>query len=209
MAEFNQTWTGAPCSIEQFRHDAGVLAGVDLLGGDVADMIWGRPAVTVLGIDCPPVAGSTGAIQAAARARISLRVPPGMDPTRAQAALVDHLRSVGPWHVRLDVGPELAGAPFTASVDGPAFRAMAAAMHDIYRRDVTVQGDGGSIPLCNVLQETFPDAEILLLGVEEPLCRIHASNDSVDLTEIENMALVETLFLLNYATTATGRDTAG
>jgi cysteinylglycine-S-conjugate dipeptidase len=57
-------------------------------------------------------------------------------------------------------------------------------MREVYGRDVTLQGDGGSIPLCNVLQETFPDAEIMPLGVEEPLCLIHAPNESVDPSEI-------------------------
>ena len=58
-----QTWTGAPYPPEQFRSDAGVLEGVSLLGdGSVSDMLWARPAVTVLGIDCPAVTGSTAAI---------------------------------------------------------------------------------------------------------------------------------------------------
>ena len=39
----------------------------------------------------------------------------------------------------------------------------------------------------------------MLIGVEEPLCLIHAPNESVDPAEIENMALVEALFLQNYA----------
>ena len=64
---------------EQFRKDANVLDGVDLLGGDIADMIWARPAVTVLGIDCPAIAGCTAAIQPEARALISLRIPPGVE----------------------------------------------------------------------------------------------------------------------------------
>jgi cysteinylglycine-S-conjugate dipeptidase len=72
---------------------------------------------------------------------------------------------------------------------------MSEAMEAFYGRDVTLQGDGGSIPLCNVFRETFPDAEIMLLGVEEPLCLIHGPNESVDPREIESMALVEALFL--------------
>lgn len=56
-------------------------------------------------------------------------------------------------------------------------------------------GQGGSIPLCNVLAQTFPKAEIVLMGVEEPLCRIHAPNESVDPREIENIAVAEALFL--------------
>ena len=60
-------------------------------------------------------------------------------------------------------------------------------------------GQGGSIPLCNVLAGQFPDAEIALIGVEEPGCLIHAPNESVDPSEIANMALVEALFLQRYA----------
>jgi cysteinylglycine-S-conjugate dipeptidase len=76
---------------------------------------------------------------------------------------------------------------------------LTAAMAEAYGRDVTLLGQGGSIPLCTVFQETFPDAEIMLLGVEEPLCLIHAPNESVDPTEIEHMALVEALFFHKYA----------
>ena len=72
-------------------------------------------------------------------------------------------------------------------------------MRDAYGVDPVVQGQGGSIPLCNVFAETFPQAEIMLMGVEEPLCLIHAPNESVDPTEIATMALVEALFLQRYA----------
>ena len=64
---------------------------------------------------------------------------------------------------------------------------------------MSTEGQGGSIPLCNVFKETFPDAEIMLMGVEEPKSLMHAPNESVDPSEIENMALVEALFLEKYA----------
>jgi acetylornithine deacetylase/succinyl-diaminopimelate desuccinylase-like protein len=196
----SQSWDGAEYPPEQFRKDANVLDGVDLIGaGRVSDLLWARPAATVLGIDCPPVVGSSAAIQPQARARINLRVPPGMDAKEAQTALIEHLQSVAPWNVQLEFEREADGEPFAGSLDGPAFEAMSAAMKDAYGRDVTLEGQGGSIPLCNVFQETFPDAEIMLIGVEEPLCLIHAPNESVDPSEIEHMALVEALFLQNYA----------
>jgi hypothetical protein len=53
--------------------------------------------------------------------------------------------------------------------------------------------------LCNVFEETYPDAELILMGVEEPLALIHAPNESVDPTEIASMALAEALFLQRYA----------
>ena len=196
----NQTWSGAEYTVAQFRTDANVLDGVDTLGdGRVSDMVWARPAATILGIDCPPVVGSTSAIQPRARARINLRVPPGTDPRTAQDLLTEHLKAVAPWNARVDVEREADGAPFTGSLDGPAYDAMSEAMKAVYARDVIQQGQGGSIPLCNVFQDTFPDAEILLIGVEEPLCLIHAPNESVAPSEIQDMALVEALFLQNYA----------
>ena len=82
----------------------------------------GTAAATVLGIDCPPVIGSSASIQPEARARINLRVPPGMDAKLAQDALIDHLTSVAPWHV----GSTSSGKP-TVSLSslrwtGPAMR---------------------------------------------------------------------------------------
>jgi hypothetical protein len=51
----------------------------------------------------------------------------------------------------------------------------------------------------NVIAETFPDAEIILMGVEEPRCLIHAPNESVDPAELERIALAEAIFLERYA----------
>ncbi|MFC8898028.1 dipeptidase [Streptomyces cinereoruber] len=194
-------WQGVDYPAEQFRADAGVLDGVSLVGtGSVADELWARPAVTVLGIDCPPVVGSSAAVQARVRARVSLRIPPGIDADDALRALTDHLTSAAPWGARVEVEPESAGRPFRARTDGPAYRALATAFREAYGKDMVRAGQGGSIPLCNVLAAHFPDAEIALIGVEEPGCLIHAPNESVDPSEIERMALTEALFLGGYAT---------
>jgi cysteinylglycine-S-conjugate dipeptidase len=197
--ESDASWHGVDYPAEQFRADAHVLDGVELIGdGRVQDMLWSRTAVTVLGIDCPPVVGSAAAVPAQARARVSLRVPPGIDAQRAQDALIAHLHAVTPWHARVKVEPEAQGQPFTAQTDGPAYAAMGDALAEAFGRPATTEGQGGSIPLCNVLHDTFPDAEIMLLGVEEPRCLIHAPNESVDPAEIERMAVAEALFLASY-----------
>lgn len=194
------TWEGAGYDERQFRTDAGVLDGVPLTGtGSVADRLWARPAVTVLGIDCPPVVGSAAAVPPTARARVSLRIPPGTDAAAAQRALTDHLTEAAPWGVRVEVEPESAGSPFRAATDGAAYRALGEAMQAVYGKPMTYLGQGGSIPLCDVLADAYPSAEIILMGVEEPQCLIHAPNESVDPSEIQHMAQVEALFLHAYA----------
>jgi acetylornithine deacetylase/succinyl-diaminopimelate desuccinylase-like protein len=195
-----QTWTGVDYPPEQFRRDANVLHGVDLIGsGSVADMLWARPAVTVLGIDVPPVIGSASAVQASAAARVSLRLPPGLVGKTAQDALIEHLQKRVPWNLHCEIERVAVGDPFVGSLEGPAFESLKAALEESYGRALATAGQGGSIPLCNVLAETFPDAEIFLMGVEEPRCLIHAPNESVDPSEIEHVALAEALFLERYA----------
>jgi acetylornithine deacetylase/succinyl-diaminopimelate desuccinylase-like protein len=199
-----QTWTGVEYSAEQFRADANVLDGAQLMGdGTVSDMLWARPSATVLGIDVPPVIGSSAAIQASAAARVSLRIPNGIQGKQAQDAMIAHLERRVPWGLKCTIERVAVGDPFAGSLSGPGFESMKAAMEEAYGHEQTTEGQGGSIPLCNVFADTYPDAEIMLLGVEEPKCLIHAPNESVDPSEIEHLALSEALFLEKYA--AAGR----
>jgi acetylornithine deacetylase/succinyl-diaminopimelate desuccinylase-like protein len=195
-----QVWDGVDYPPDQFARDAGVLEGVGLAGdGSVPEMVWARPAVTVLGIDAPDTAGAINAVTPSARAKVSVRVPPGMTGAEAADALEAQLARTAPWGAQVAFEREAVADPFTGSTSGRAFEAMEAALAESYGRDATTMGQGGSIPLCNLLASEFPDAEILLLGVEEPLCQIHAPDESVDPTEIERIALAVALFLRDYA----------
>ncbi len=190
------TWPGVSYDVEQFRTDAGILDGVDVLGsGAVADQLWARPAVTVLGIDAPPVVGSSAAIQPKAAARLNLRIPTGADPNALQEALIAHLRAHAPWGVHVQIDASEPGWPFRARTDGSAFGLLSTALAEAFGRPTVTSGIGGSIPLCTTLEAQYPAAEILLLGVEEPQCLIHAPNESVAPSEIAGIATAETLFL--------------
>jgi acetylornithine deacetylase/succinyl-diaminopimelate desuccinylase-like protein len=100
--------------------------------------------------------------------------------------------------VQVTVTTEAAGLPFLAATDGPAYEAMRLAMREAYGESMTMLGQGGSIPLCSVFSSTFPGAEIILMGVEEPQSLMHAPNESVHPNEIADMALAEALFLRHF-----------
>ncbi|MGW8555436.1 M20/M25/M40 family metallo-hydrolase [Streptomyces tubercidicus] len=194
------TWDGLQYPEDDFRQDAKVLDSVGLLGtGTVADRIWARPAVTVLGIDCPPVVGATPSVQAGARALVSLRVPPGTDAAEATKLLTAHLESAAPWGARVTVEQVGQGQAFRADTRSPAYTSMAAALRDAYDgEEMQTSGMGGSIPLCNTLARLYPDAEILLIGLSEPEAQIHAVNESVCPRELERMSLATANFLRSY-----------
>ncbi|MFB7928028.1 dipeptidase [Streptomyces sp. NPDC056039] len=197
----DSAWEGLQYDEEQFRQDAKVLDGVELIGsGTVADRIWSRPAVTVLGIDCPPVVGATPSVQSSARALISLRVPPGVDAGAATKLLQAHLEAHTPWGARVSTEQIGEGQAFRADTTSPAYQAMASAMAVAYPgQEMQYAGQGGSIPLCNTLAALYPRAEILLIGLSEPEAQIHAVNESVSPGELERLSVAEALFLRNYA----------
>ncbi|RKN38546.1 dipeptidase [Streptomyces hoynatensis] len=199
-------WEGTAYPEEVFREDAKVLEGVELIGsGSVADRLWARPAVTVLGIDCPPVVGATPSVQASARALVSLRVPPGVDASKAAELLAGHLTSRAPWGARVTVRATGEGQPFRADTASPAYASMAEAMREAYEGvEMAVVGQGGSIPLTSTLAGLYPEAEILLIGLSDPAAQIHAVNESVSPEELRRMATAEALFLRRYAATAGG-----
>ncbi|MFF1476947.1 dipeptidase [Streptomyces sp. NPDC058301] len=195
------SWEGLQYPEGEFRKDARVLDGVGLPGtGTVADRIWARPAVTVIGIDCHPVAGATPSIPASARAQISLRVPPGVDAAEATKLLFAHIEKHTPWNARVSFEQVGQGQPFRADITSPAYTSMAEAMRIAYPgEEMQASGMGGSIPLCNTLAALYPQAEILLIGLSEPEAQIHAVNESVSPQELERLSVAEAHFLVNYA----------
>ncbi|AGF73472.1 dipeptidase [Corynebacterium halotolerans] len=195
-------WDGEPYDAETFRADAGVLDGVRLMGDTddaPADFVWARPSVTVTGFTSTPVDEAVNAVPATASARLNLRVAPGMDAADTAEKLASHLRNHVPWGARVDVGIADVNDPFRTDLSGPALAHLRGCLAAAYgAEDTATVGSGGSIPLTLALQNAYPDAEIALFGVEEPQSTIHSPNESVDPTEIENIAVAEAMFLLGY-----------
>ncbi|AZA08439.1 dipeptidase [Corynebacterium pseudopelargi] len=192
-----QHFEGASYDPETFRADAGVLDGVDLLGSDnPADLVWARPAISITGFSSTPVAEAVNAVPATAQARLNLRVPPGMDARDAAEKVVEHLQAHVPWHARIECEIADVNNPFSTDISGPALTLLSKCLRAAYGAEkTTVVGSGGSIPLCSELIDVNPSAELALYGVEEPLCKIHSPNESVDPNEILHIATAEAAFL--------------
>jgi acetylornithine deacetylase/succinyl-diaminopimelate desuccinylase-like protein len=181
---------------EEFRGTAGVLDGVSLVGsGSLADRLWSSYAITVTGLDVPTVSGAINAVQPAARARVTVRVPPAADPKTTVNAVVEFLRQVAPWGVQVGFGDFTVGSGFQADSGGKARAALNRAMERAFGRPPRDVGAGGSIPLVNTLLKQFPAAEILLFGAEDEEAATHAPNERVDLGELRRIATTEALFL--------------
>ncbi len=181
---------------EQLRADAGVLDGVELVGtGSLTSRLWTKPSLTVVGIDAPTTAKASNTLVPMARAKLSLRVAPGQDPGEAYQALAAHLRDHAPWGARVEVTLKETGAAFRADADGPAYDAARAAFADAWGTQPVDIGVGGSIPFIAEFVEIFPDAAILVTGVEDPDTRAHGADESLHLGEFAAVCLAEAVLL--------------
>jgi cysteinylglycine-S-conjugate dipeptidase len=186
---------------DRFRAEAGMLAEVSLIGeGALADRLWAKPAISVLGLDAPRTGEAPNALVPTARAKVSVRIAPGDDPKSAFLALQAHLERHAPWGAQVTLTLEHDGNPFVVRASGPTYDAARAAFTEAWDGTPPVEiGMGGSIPFIATFQDLFPDAAILVTGVADPDSRAHGPNESLHLAEFERVCLAEALLLANVA----------
>jgi acetylornithine deacetylase/succinyl-diaminopimelate desuccinylase-like protein len=181
----------------RFRKDAGLLDGVHLTGtGSITDRLWLQPCITVTAIDSQRVDGAANMLSASARAKLSMRIAPGDDPSRAFAALSAHLAAHTPHGAHLTVIPGPLAHPVRLTPP-PAVRAAALdALRTAWDGAEPVEiGVGGTLPLIKLFTDAFPDAAVLVTGVEDPDTRAHGPNESLHLGDFRNACVAEALLL--------------
>lgn len=178
------------------RAESGLLDGVSEIGsGTVAQRMWAKPAVTVIGIDTTPIAQASNTLIPSARAKVSLRIAPGGDAAEHLEALRHHLEQNAPWGAQVSVIPGEVGQPYAIDATGPVYDAAHEAFREAWGAEPVHMGLGGSIPFIAEFAATFPAATILVTGVEDPGTQAHSVNESLHLGVLERAAGTEALLL--------------
>jgi acetylornithine deacetylase/succinyl-diaminopimelate desuccinylase-like protein len=178
------------------RVESGLLDGVREIGsGPVAQRMWAKPAITVIGIDTTPIAKASNTLIPRASAKVSMRVAPGGDAAAHLHALRRHLERHAPWGAHVKVIPGDIGQPYAIDASGPVYEAARAAFRQAWGTDVVDMGMGGSIPFIAEFAAAFPKATILVTGVEDPSTQAHSINESLHLGVLEKAATAEALLL--------------
>ncbi|MFC0581038.1 dipeptidase [Micrococcoides hystricis] len=183
-----------------YRRDAGIIDSLQLAGtGSIADRLWNKPAINLIGFDAPAVAVASNTLLPTARAKVSMRLAPGQDPAQAMAALKAHVlaQDVMGAEVLFIEGEQ--GHPFSADTNSEIAQLQMAAFTAAWETEAVTIGMGGSIPFVADLKDQFPDAEIMITGIEDPDTRAHAANESLHLTDFQHAIEAEALFLASLA----------
>ena len=179
-------------SEERLREESGLLEGVSTIGsGPLLSRMWTKPSLTTIGINAPSVEKSSNTLVPSASAKLSMRIAPDEEPAEAFAALEKHLRDNAPWGARVEIHLDDEGHGFAANVSGPVYDQTRAAFRDAWGKEPVDIGVGGSIPFVAAFAKRFPDAAILITGVEDPDTRAHGANESLHLGEFENVCVAE------------------
>jgi acetylornithine deacetylase/succinyl-diaminopimelate desuccinylase-like protein len=183
---------------ERVRADSGLLDGVSEIGsGSAPQRLWAKPAITVIGIDTTPIEKASNTLIPRARAKISMRVAPGGDAAAHLDALTAHLQQHAPWGAHVSVTRGDIGEPYAIDATGSVYDAARAAFRQGWGTDAIDMGMGGSIPFIAEFAEAFPQAKILVTGVEDPATQAHSINESLHLGVLERAAISEALLLAN------------
>ena len=168
--------------------------------GSAVERLWTQPSLTITGLDAPKVDGASNTLTATARAKLSLRIAPGDTTTNALDCLRAHLEQHVPWGAELSFEVVDTGEATQIDAAGPAYDAARQAFTDAWDGTEPIDmGVGGSIPFIAEFLESFPEASVLVTGVEDPDTRAHGANEGLHLAEFERVCLAEALLLSNLA----------
>ncbi|KIU03128.1 dipeptidase [Frigoribacterium sp. MEB024] len=183
-------------SEQKLRDESGLLEGVTPIGrGPILSRVWSQPSITVTGIDAPSVANASNTLSPEVSVRISARIAPGQTAEDAYAALEAHLRAHAPFGAHVQIDDVDQGDPFLVDTTGTAIADATVAMTEGWGEAPVQTGIGGSIPFIADLVRTFPEAQILVTGVEDPDTRAHSPNESQHLGVLHRAILSEAILL--------------
>ena len=95
----------------------------------------------------------------------------------------------------MTVTPGDAGQPYAIDATGPVYDTARAAFRQAWGVEPVDMGMGGSIPFIAEFAAAYPEATILVTGVEDPGTQAHSVNESLDLGVFERAAVAEALLL--------------
>jgi acetylornithine deacetylase/succinyl-diaminopimelate desuccinylase-like protein len=143
-----------------------------------------RPTLSVTGVDgFPDIKNAGNVLRPYSAFKLSLRLPPLVDANEAALKLKTLLEDNAPYNAKVtfepdgrmnDYGATGWNAPHLASWMEHALN-QASLAH--FGAPVGYIGQGGTIPLMNLLQQGFPKAQMMVCGVLGPKSNAHGPNE--------------------------------
>jgi acetylornithine deacetylase/succinyl-diaminopimelate desuccinylase-like protein len=182
-----QSIRALPGDEAHFRRQAGLLGGVQILGGDRHpwETNWRQPSIAVNAIQASSRKDARNIICESAWARVGIRIVPDLDPREVLQKLTEAIHKATPWGLQVEISGETANSWWYTDTAHPAFQAAFRALEKGYGTRAVTIGGGGSIPFVGPFARELGGVPALLIGVEDPYTNAHSENESLHLGDWE------------------------
>ena len=138
-----------------------------------------RPALAVVGLEgTPPLQDAGNVLRPYTSAKLSLRLPPTLDPDQAAIRLKTLLEADPPYGATVHFEAEGGAAGWNAPPLAEWLQAsLDRASRSAFERVAAHMGEGGSIPIMAMLGQRFPTAQFVITGVLGPHSNAHGPNE--------------------------------
>lgn len=179
---------------ENLLADYPFLDGVRPVDPDHTELVLNmtrRPQLAVIGLSgTPEPAESSNVILPSARARLSIRIPPGVDAAKAAEQVKDLLEKNPPYGARVVFTADARVPGWSAPpMAGWLERAADEASRTFFGGGSLVMGEGGSIGFMAVFGDMYPEAQFLAIGALGPGSNAHAEDEALTIDTAAKLSM--------------------
>jgi acetylornithine deacetylase/succinyl-diaminopimelate desuccinylase-like protein len=137
------------------------------------------PTLSVTGVEgLPDLQNAGNVLRPYTAFKLSLRLPPLVDAAQAVADLKTLLEDNAPYQAKVTFDHAAGATGWNAPSTAPWFeQALSAASESCFGAPCGYIGQGGTIPLMNMLSTGFPKAQMMVCGVLGPKSNAHGPNE--------------------------------
>ena len=148
-----------------------------------------KPQLAVIGAEgLPSIAEAGNVLRAETALRLSIRIPPCVDPEKALASLTEKLTENVPFDATVSIEKTQASAGWNAPAETDWFKkAVADVGHRVFGAPSAFIAEGGSIPILNLFTDSFPAAQMFVTGVLGPASNAHGPDEMLNLPYVAKL----------------------
>lgn len=181
-----------------------LLPGAQLLTNDYTELLIKntlKPGLAITGCDgIPSIQDGSNVMRTTTALKLSLRIPPGINPVDVDKALKAELERDPPYGAKVEYQSMNAGPGWQNSEFQPKLaKAIQDASQKVFHQEALFYGEGASIPLCGFLNTLWPKADILVTGAAGPDANPHCFDELLNLDYTAKFGSAFTIILNEFA----------
>jgi acetylornithine deacetylase/succinyl-diaminopimelate desuccinylase-like protein len=181
--EMREAYKALPHDDEEYKKDLGLKALHGEKGYSTLERASARPTLDVNGLwSGYQGEGAKTVLPSKAGAKVSMRLVPDQHPDKIAKLFEEHVKSLAPDTVTVDVEAHHGGHPVVIDLDFYGLKAAAKAFGDIYNKEVLFSREGGSIPIVSDFKKVL-GVNSILMGFGLTRDALHSPNESFSLED--------------------------